>query len=234
MAEARSVVIVGGTAGIGLELARYLVDAGDQVVVTGRDPDRAEQVAKELGGQARGLAFDLARPDEIAPALADLRRVDHLVLAAIERDLNTASDYDIGKAIRLVTLKLVGYTEVVHALLPRMAPDASIVLFGGGAKDRPYPGSTTISTVNGGISGMMNSLATELAPIRVNTIQPGIIGDSPFWRDKPAAVLDAFVAQTPLGRLATMAEVVDAVVFLMRNRAVSGVTLRVDGGWLLT
>ncbi|HEX2357261.1 MAG TPA: SDR family oxidoreductase [Micromonosporaceae bacterium] len=234
MAEARSVVIVGGTAGIGLELARYLVDAGDQVVVTGRDPDRAEQVAKELGGQARGLAFDLARPDEIAPALADLRRVDHLVLAAIERDLNTASDYDVGKAIRLVTLKLVGYTEVVHALLPRMAPDASIVLFGGGAKDRPYPGSTTISTVNGGIAGMMNSLATELAPIRVNTIQPGIIGDSPFWRDKPAAVLDAFVSQTPLGRLATMAEVVDAVVFLMRNRAVSGVTLRVDGGWLLT
>jgi NAD(P)-dependent dehydrogenase (short-subunit alcohol dehydrogenase family) len=234
MAEARSVVIVGGTAGIGLELARYLVDAGDQVVVTGRDPDRAEQVAKELGGPARGLAFDLARPDEIAPALADLRRVDHLVLAAIERDLNTASDYDVGKAIRLVTLKLVGYTEVVHALLPRMAPDASIVLFGGGAKDRPYPGSTTISTVNGGISGMMNSLATELAPIRVNTIQPGIIGDSPFWRDKPAAVLDAFVSQTPLGRLATMAEVVDAVVFLMRNRAVSGVTLRVDGGWLLT
>jgi NAD(P)-dependent dehydrogenase (short-subunit alcohol dehydrogenase family) len=234
MAQARSVVIVGGTAGIGLELARYLVDAGDQVVVTGRDPDRAEQVAKELGGQARGLAFDLARPDEIAPALADLRRVDHLVLAAIERDLNTASDYDVGKAIRLVTLKLVGYTEVVHALLPRMAPDASIVLFGGGAKDRPYPGSTTISTVNGGIAGMMNSLATELAPIRVNTIQPGIIGDSPFWRDKPAAVLDAFVSQTPLGRLATMAEVVDAVVFLMRNRAVSGVTLRVDGGWLLT
>jgi NAD(P)-dependent dehydrogenase (short-subunit alcohol dehydrogenase family) len=234
MAEARSVVIVGGTAGIGLELARYLVDAGDQVVVTGRDPDRAEQVAKELGGQARGLAFDLARPDEIAPALADLRRVDHLVLAAIERDLNTASDYDVGKAIRLVTLKLVGYTEVVHSLLPRMAPDASIVLFGGGAKDRPYPGSTTISTVNGGIAGMMNSLATELAPIRVNTIQPGIIGDSPFWRDKPAAVLDAFVSQTPLGRLATMAEVVDAVVFLMRNRAVSGVTLRVDGGWLLT
>jgi NAD(P)-dependent dehydrogenase (short-subunit alcohol dehydrogenase family) len=234
MAEARSVVIVGGTAGIGLELARYLVDAGDQVVVTGRDPDRAEQVAKELGGQARGLAFDLARPDEIAPALADLRRVDHLVLAAIERDLNTASDYDVGKAIRLVTLKLVGYTEVVHSLLPRMAPAASIVLFGGGAKDRPYPGSTTISTVNGGISGMMNSLATELAPIRVNTIQPGIIGDSPFWRDKPAAVLDAFVAQTPLGRLATMAEVVDAVVFLMRNRAVSGITLRVDGGWLLT
>ncbi|HEY3007172.1 MAG TPA: SDR family oxidoreductase [Micromonosporaceae bacterium] len=233
MAE-QHVVIVGGTAGIGLELARHLVAAGDDVVVTGRDAGRAEQVAKELGGRARGLGFDLARPADIGPALTGMDRVDHLVLAAIERDVNTCGDYDIDRALRLVTLKLVGYTEVVHALLPRMAPDASIVLFGGGAKDRPYPGSTTVSTVNGGVMGMMNSLASELAPIRVNTIQPGIVGDSPFWRDKPAAVLDAFVAQTPLGRLATMAEVVDAVVFLMRNSAVNGVTLRVDGGWLLT
>jgi NAD(P)-dependent dehydrogenase (short-subunit alcohol dehydrogenase family) len=234
MAEPRSVVIVGGTAGIGLELARHLVDAGDDVVLTGRDPGRAEHAAKELGGRARGLGFDLAEPAEIGPALAGIERVDHLVLAAIERDINTAADYDVGRAVRLVTLKLVGYTEVVHALLPRLASDASVVLFGGGAKDRPYPGSTTVSTVNGGVMGMMNSLATELAPIRVNTIQPGIIGDSPFWRDKPAAVLDAFIAQTPLGRLATMAEVVDATVFLMSNRAVNGVTLRVDGGWLLT
>jgi NAD(P)-dependent dehydrogenase (short-subunit alcohol dehydrogenase family) len=234
MAEARSVVIVGGTAGIGLELARRLVDSGDNVVLTGRDADRAERVAKELGGRARGLGFDLARPAEIAPALTGVGRVDHLVLAAIERDINTAADYDIDKAIRLVTLKLVGYTEVVHALLPRLAPEASIILFGGGAKDRPYPGSTTVSTVNGGVAGMMNSLAVELAPIRVNTIQPGIIGDSPFWRDKPAVVLDAFIAQTPLGRLATMAEVVDATLFLMQNPAVNGVTLRVDGGWLLT
>jgi NAD(P)-dependent dehydrogenase (short-subunit alcohol dehydrogenase family) len=234
MAETRSVVIVGGTAGIGLELARQLVSAGDDVVVTGRDPSRAERVAKELGGRARGLGFDLAEPAGIAPALAGVERLNHLVLAAIERDINTAADYHLERAIRLVTLKLVGYTETVHTLLPRMAPDASIVLFGGGAKDRPYPGSTTVSTVNGGVAGMMNSLATELAPIRVNTIQPGIIGDSPFWRDKPAAVLDAFIAQTPLGRLATMAEVVDAALFLMNNRAVNGVTLRVDGGWLLT
>jgi NAD(P)-dependent dehydrogenase (short-subunit alcohol dehydrogenase family) len=234
MAETRNVVIVGGTAGIGLELARHLVNAGDDVVLTGRDANRAEQVAKELGGRARGLGFDLARPAEIGPALAAVDRVDHLVLAAIERDINTATDYHLERAVRLVTLKLVGYTETVHTLLPRMAPHTSIVLFGGGAKDRPYPGSTTVSTVNGGVAGMMNSLATELAPIRVNTIQPGIIGDSPFWRDKPAAVLDAFIAQTPLGRLATMAEVVDAVVFLMNNQAINGVTLRVDGGWLLT
>jgi NAD(P)-dependent dehydrogenase (short-subunit alcohol dehydrogenase family) len=95
---------------------------------------------------------------------------------------------------------------------------------------RPYPGSTTVSTVNGGVVGLVHTLATELAPIRVNGIHPGIVGDSPYWEGKP---LDAVVARTPLGRLAVMNEVRDAVVFLLRNGAINGVNLPVDGGWLL-
>ena len=76
--------------------------------------------------------------------------VDRLALAALDRDLNSVADYDVAKAIRLVTLKLVGYTETVHALLGRLTPDASIVIYGGLAKLRPYPGSTTITTINTG------------------------------------------------------------------------------------
>ena len=129
-----------------------------------------------------------------------------------------------------MTLKLVGYTEAIHPLLPRMSPDAAIVLFGGLAKERPYPGSTTVSTVNGGVVGMVHTMAVELAPIRVNAIHPGIIGDSPFWSGKP---LDHVVARTPLGRLATMEDIADAVEFLLRNGAVTGVNLPVDGGWML-
>lgn len=226
-----SVVVVGGTSGIGLEVARFFASAGDDVVLTGRDASRAEEVAKEIG--ARGAAFDLARPDEIAPALVGVERVDHLVLAAIDRDQNTAADYAIDRAVRLVTLKLVGYTEVVHALLPKMHPSSAVVIFGGQAMARPYPGSTTVSTVNGGIVGMVHTLASELAPIRVNGIHPGIVGDSPFWSAKPPEVLDGYVSRTPIGRLARMAEVRDAVVFLLRNQAVNGVNLPVDGGWLL-
>ncbi len=127
-------------------------------------------------------------------------------------------------------MKLVGYTETVHALLDRFTDDASVVLFGGRAKDRPYPGSTTVTTVNGGVSTLIRTLAIELAPIRFNAIHPGIVGDSPYWKDKP---LDAFLARTPTGRLATMAEITDATVFLLENRAVNGVNLYVDGGWML-
>ena len=116
--------------------------------------------------------------------------MNYLAIVAIQRDDNTIRDYDIDRALELVTLKLVGFAEVVHVLLDRLPPDSSIVLFGGQAKDRPYPGSTTVSTVNGGIAGLTRTLAWELAPIRVNAIHPGITGDSPYWHGKPPAILE--------------------------------------------
>jgi NAD(P)-dependent dehydrogenase (short-subunit alcohol dehydrogenase family) len=227
-----SVVIVGGTRGIGREIARVFAERGRDVVLTGRDESTARAVAAEIGATARGLALDLAQPKEIAARLQSIGPVDHLVLAAIDRDANTARDYDIEQALALVTLKLVGYTETIHALLPRMGDDASILLFGGLAKDRPYPGSTTVSTINGGVTGMVHTLVVELGPIRVNAIHPGIVGDSPMWRDNEA-MLDNVAKRTPIGRPVTMDEVVSASVFLLENGGVSGVNLAVDGGWLL-
>ncbi|MFC5212730.1 SDR family oxidoreductase [Streptomyces coerulescens] len=227
-----SVLVVGGTSGIGREFARVRAGRGDEVVVTGRDAHRAGTAAKETGA-ARGLALDLSRPKEIAAALAGVGRVDHLVIAGISRDENRVSDYDIEAALRLVTLKLVGYTEVVHALGPRLHDDSAVVLFGGQAKERPYPGATTVATVNAGVHGLVNTLAVELAPVRVNAVHPGVVGDSPYWAGKPEEVLAGLRARTPGGRLATMSDVVDAVDFLLRNRSVNAVELAVDGGWLL-
>jgi NAD(P)-dependent dehydrogenase (short-subunit alcohol dehydrogenase family) len=230
----RHAIIVGGTSGIGRTVAEHLAARGEAVVVTGRDPDRAAAIAAEIGDGVRGLALDLARPEEIGSALADVEHVDGLVIAAIDRDENTVRDYDIESAMRLATLKLVGYTEVVHALAPRLANDASIVIFGGLAKERPYPGSTTVTTVNGAVSSMVRTLALELKPVRVNAIHPGVVGDSPAWSGKPAALLDALVSRTPCGRLACMDDIAHAVLFLLDNKSVNGVNLDVDGGWLLT
>lgn len=227
-----SVVIVGGTSGIGRALAADYAVEGRSVVITGRSPERTVAVAEEIGEGVTARAFDLSDPETIAPALAGVGAVDHLVLAAIERDENTARQYDLDRAAYLVTLKLIGYTETIHALLPAMSEDSSVVLFGGRAKDRPYPGSTTVTTVNGGIQSMVRSLATELAPIRFNAIHPGIVGDSPYWEGKEA-VLEAVVARTPTQRLVTMADVVHATRFLLENKAVNGIDLYVDGGWML-
>ena len=227
-----TVVIVGGTQGLGRELAQSYADEGRDVVVTGRDGARAEAAAAEIGGNTTGVGFDLAEPDTIAERLAGGGEVDHLVLAAIERDTNTVKDYDITAALRLVTLKLVGYTEVIHALEPRLGPESSILIYGGLARDRPYPGSTTVTTVNGGVTALVRTLVIELAPIRVNAMHPAIVGDSPQWRDMPPERLQALVERTPIGRLVTMAEVVGASRFLLENQAINGINLAVDGGWL--
>jgi NAD(P)-dependent dehydrogenase (short-subunit alcohol dehydrogenase family) len=231
--ERTTLLVIGGTSGIGREIAARAVARGENVVISGRDVDRAGEVAKELGAGVSGIGLDIGRPHEIAGKLADVGSVDHLVLAAIERDANSVTDYDVGRAIYLSTLKLVGYIETIHALLPKLSANASIVLFGGLAKDRPYPGSTTVSTINGGVTGMVRTLVVELAPIRVNAIHPGVVGDSPFWAAK-TEILAGHRARTPSGELATMADVADAAEFLLRNNSVNGVDLNIDGGWLHT
>jgi len=232
----RTIVVIGGTSGIGLEIAKDCVARGDKVVISGRDQARTDEIAASIGPDATGIALDISEPFTIAEQLKPLGEVHGLVLAAIERDQNNIRDYDVARAIRLVTLKLVGYAETVHALLDRLEPsvDTGIVLFGGRAKDLPYPGSTTVSTINGGVMGLLNTLALELAPIRVNALHPGIIGDSPFWAGKPEGVLDQYTNRTPGGKLATMEDVVGATQFLLRNRGVSAVNLNVDRGWSIT
>ena len=227
-----ALLIVGGTHGIGLEIARRYAGQGWSVVVAGRDGSHAKSMAAEIGEDTRGIALDLSEPEQVVDALADVDAVDHIVLSAIIRDTNTIENYDIAAARYLAIMKLVGYTAVVSALRERLAEDGSVVLFGGRAKDRPYPGSTTVSSVNGGISGMVRTLALQLAPRRVNAIHPGIVGDSPYWSEKEDYIADIREA-TPTGRNVAMEDIVDGVDFLMRNGSVNGIDLYVDGGWLL-
>jgi NAD(P)-dependent dehydrogenase (short-subunit alcohol dehydrogenase family) len=111
-----------------------------------------------------------------------------------------------------------------------LGDESAIVLFGGMAKERPYPGSTTVTTVNGGIVGMVRTLAIELAPIRVNAIHPGIVADTPYWDGKN---LDHVLARTPTKRYVKAADIVHAVAFLLENPSVNAVDLRVDGGWII-
>jgi NAD(P)-dependent dehydrogenase (short-subunit alcohol dehydrogenase family) len=234
MADRGAVLVVGGTRAIGLELVKAYAADGDDVILTGRDDEHMTTAVHEAGeitgGKVRGLTFDLAKPESIAPGLADVGPIRRLALVAIDRDQNSTKDYDIARALYLVTLKLVGYTEVVHQLRERFTPDAAVLLFGGMAKERPYPGSTTVTTVNGGVVGLTRTLVEELRPIRVNSIHPGVVGDSPYWAEKPAAI-ERYSSESPLGRLATMAEIVDAARFLLENTAVNGVDLIVDCGW---
>lgn len=227
-------LIVGGSAGIGRVLAERRASQGRRVVLTSRDAGRAATAAGEIEGDVEGIALDLSKPHIIADALASVSKVDEVALVAVERDYNAVKQYDIDRAIRLVTIKLVGYTSVISAVHGLLPSGGSILVFGGLAKERPYPGSTTVTTVNDAMSGLVRTLAKELAPVRVNGIHPGVVGDHPEWSSKPSSVIDDLVARTPLGRLVTMDEVAHASSFLLDHPSINGVNLYVDGGWMIT
>ena len=154
-----------------------------------------------------------------------------MVITAIGQFPNSLKAFNITEAIASITVKLVGYTETVRVLHSRLAPGGSVVLFGGVAKDRPYPGSTMVTTFNGGISGLVKTLAVEIAPHRVNAIHPGVVGDSPKWRDVPD---HPAIRRTPIARLVTVDEIVDATEFLLRNSGINAHELDVNGGTLAT
>jgi NAD(P)-dependent dehydrogenase (short-subunit alcohol dehydrogenase family) len=221
-----SLVIGGASDGVGGLIARRFAGRGDEVIVTSRDRSRAEAAAKEIGGNVRGLAVDLSQPHSIAAALDSVTGVDQVVITAMESVPITLADFDLDAAIRSVTIKLVGYAEAVRFLHGRFRPGASVVLFGGLAKDRPYPGSTMVTTFNAGLTGLVKTLAAEIAPYRVNALHPAIIGDSAKWRD----VEHPHTSITPIGRLVTMEEVAGAVDFLLTNTGIDAIDLYVDGG----
>jgi len=230
-------LIVGGTSGTGQALARSLISRGDAVIITGRDSARAKTIAEDLQRLspvpsetlAEGLGLDLSRPQEIADRLAGVGPLDAVVLAGMTRDQNSLADYDVARAIDSATIKVVGYSAVLHALRHRLGGSRSVLLFGGIAKHAPYPGSTTVSAVNGAVVGMVATFMRELAPTRVNAIHPGLVVDSPVWKDN-VAVHDAIRARTLSKRAATMEDIVAACLFLLDNPAVNGVNLTVDGG----
>jgi len=107
--------VSGGSGGIGFAVADALARRGERIVLTSRDVGRAEAAARKIGGDAVGLAIDLAEPTTIAAKPAGLGPVDHLAMLANERDRNTVRDYNIGGALRAATVKLVGYVEIIHA-----------------------------------------------------------------------------------------------------------------------
>jgi NAD(P)-dependent dehydrogenase (short-subunit alcohol dehydrogenase family) len=228
------VVVIGGTSGIGLPLARAAHALGCNLTIAGRGAERAAEIAKSIGPRVGGRHLDLEDAESIRAALAEGPAIDHLVLVPIYSLASSVKKFDVAQANRLLHIKLTGYIEAVHAALPRLQPTSSIVLFGGLAKARPYPSSTMITVANAGVVGVMRTLAVELAPIRVNSVSPGLVGDSPKWDDivKKGAnpIVNAMAARTPTRRLATMADVIHAVFFLLDNPSVNGHDVAVDGG----
>lgn len=229
----RSVLIFGGTSGIGLAAATQAKAAGAQVIVVGSDPDRAARAAAENGLDG-WRAADVTRSETLTAALADILHVDHLVLLAGSFVAGRVLDADVDHLRRAFDERIWAAVHVIRTLGDRLAADGSITLISGSLADRPNAyGTAVLAAASAAMEAFARGLALELAPCRVNALSPGVI-DTPLLSRTLGPGRDAYVAslteKLPLHRLGTAEQAAAAVLFLMSNSFMTGETLHIDGG----
>ena len=231
--QGKHVVVVGGTRGLGLEISRAEVARGNRVTVAGRDGDRVRAAIAELGDFAAGGTCDLADWPSLESFFDQVDAIDHLVLAALDRDNNDIRTFRPDKSAKTLLMKNVGYAAAVHYALPHLSADGSVLMFSGLSMWRPFPGSTTISMANAGVVGLANSLAVQVAPVRVNVITPGVVSGTDAVENADPVRAEAYEAarqRTPGKRLPATQDIVNAAFALLDNPGINGANLVVDAG----
>lgn len=229
----RTVVIFGGTSGIGLAAAIQAKAAGAIVIVVGFSREGAERAAAENGLDG-WRAADVTKSEAIEQALADIPHVDHLVLLAGTFVAGKVLEAEVGYLKRAFEERIWAAVHTLRALSGRLASDGSVTFISGALADRPSAqGTAVLAAASAAMEAFARGLALELAPIRVNTLSPGTT-DTPLLARTLGAHRDAYVAalteKLPQRRLGTAIEAGAAVVFLMSNGFMNGETLHVDGG----
>ncbi len=229
----QTLLVIGGSAGIGLETARRARAEGADVILTARNPQRLERVADELGA-LRSAAFDATDTDQLDRFFADLPTpIDHVLVTAGEPHYEALADMDFSRARRFLDQHLMLPLQVARNAVGRIRPGGTLLFVGGTGARRPAVGLTLGSAVTVGLPALVASLALEIAPIRVNLIAAGFV-DIPLSASILGDQLDARRAELrdtlPIGRVVGPADVAALAVHLMANTALTGATYDIDGG----
>jgi NAD(P)-dependent dehydrogenase (short-subunit alcohol dehydrogenase family) len=224
------IVIVGGSSGVGLALARQCDASGANLTLMGRDSGKLEVAARTLQ-RASTRSIDLRDAESLTAAFADLPRADHLVITAGTYETATLATSEPADWRQVLEERLIGPLLIIKSLAPTLTK--SIVLFSGTVARRPLPGSTLGSIAIAGVESAVRALALELAPLRVNAVAPGAI-DTPMLAGAMGANKEtacaAMAARLPARRIGAPDDAADAVLFLMGNPFMTGAVIEIDGG----
>ena len=172
-------MVIGGSAGIGLETARRARAEGADVVLTGRNRERLERAASELGAVS-SAAFDAADPDRLARFFADLpNQIDHVMVTAGRPYYTSLADMDLAKAQREVDEHLWLSLHVAREAAGKMRPGGTLLFMSGTDARRPHVGGPIVSALTAGLPALVANLAIELGPVRINLIAAGFV-DTPL------------------------------------------------------
>jgi NAD(P)-dependent dehydrogenase (short-subunit alcohol dehydrogenase family) len=228
------ILIIGGSSGMGLAVAHSLARLDADVLIAGRSQSKLDRALAEIDGRVAGYVADFTDADSLAALFGRVGRLDHLVLAASVNAAWGAFASVSATALRAALEgKLIGYWQSLQAALPHLRRDGSVVMLSGAASRTAMPGTAGLAAVNGSITQMAQTLAKELAPLRVNVVSPGLV-DTPVYDALPAktkaGMFDSAAKSLPVGRTGKSAEVAEAIVYLLGNDFTTGALLDVDGG----
>jgi NAD(P)-dependent dehydrogenase (short-subunit alcohol dehydrogenase family) len=231
------ILIVGGSSGMGLSLAKQSLEAGAQVVIAGRDPEKLIRACETLGRPATlsSVCTDATNEANVARLFADMGPLDHIVTTAadIRGAYEPLSTLDLRAALRAVESKIFAPILLAKYGAPNLRPGGSITFTSGIAAYRPSTRGTVVAAVNAALEGLVRALAVELAPVRINAVSPGWV-DTPIWTfvagDRKTETLDAMARRLPVGRIGQAKDIADAITFLMANGFTTGTVLHVEGG----
>jgi NAD(P)-dependent dehydrogenase (short-subunit alcohol dehydrogenase family) len=231
------VVLLGGTSGIGLATAVAAASRGADVTVVSGNPRSVERALGVLPEGSRGHAVDLADPRRIRDLFGVVGDLDHLVYTAGEPlSLAPLSELDMDAAAATFRIRYFGALAAVQASVPHIRPGGSITLTTGTASARPGAGWAVAASICGAIESLTRALAVELAPIRVNAVQPGVVR-SPLWAGMAEAERDRMYrevgASTPVGRVGDVDDIAAGFLSLITQPFATGTVLTLDGGSLL-
>jgi NAD(P)-dependent dehydrogenase (short-subunit alcohol dehydrogenase family) len=229
----QTVVVIGGSAGIGLETARLASAHGADVVLTARDPERLRVAALDVGAQST-MAFDLTDLGRLEQFFEGLPGpIDHVMVTGGGPTYSSLADIDFDAARRGIDERILVPLAVARYAAPRMRPPGTLLFIGGTGGRRAGVGLTVVSALTAAIPALVASLALEVAPIRVNVIAAGFV-DTPLSASLLGDQLDARRAELratlPIGRVVGPADVAALAVHLMTNTALTGATYDIDGG----
>ena len=228
----QTVVVIGGTAGIGLETARRARKEGADVILTARDPDRLRGVGLELGASI--AAFDATDFERLGRFFDELPRpIDHVLVTGPGPYYAPLADLDIGAARRDVEAHLLLPLQIARHAMSKVRPGGTLLFMSGTGGRRTAVGLASISALTAALPAMTKNLALELAPIRVNLIAAGFV-DTPLSAAILGDQLDARREQLrttlPIRRVVTPSDIAALAIHLMTTTAITGATFDIDGG----
>jgi NAD(P)-dependent dehydrogenase (short-subunit alcohol dehydrogenase family) len=229
----QTVVVIGGSAGIGLETARRARAEGADVVLTGRNPERLQHAAQEVGALSTA-AFDATDPTALDRFFGDLPgAIDHVLVTGSGPYYARLADLDRERAHRDFDEHLWLAVAVAQHAVGRVRPGGTLVFMGGTGGRARGPGLSLIAAGTAALPALIANLAVEVAPIRVNLIAAGFV-DTPLSAsllgDDLEARRDQLRATLPIGRVVGPADVAALAVHIMTNTALTGATYDIDGG----